>query len=345
MRRASEYLALLTPIVVLLAMWAIWSKHGRDQKDGPTTVRFEPPSSLPATEAGTMLDERVDQRDLAAGIMSLCVKGYYTVEVVKADGLFASTEYQLLPTEKTDATGLSLFEAGLLKRLQAAGDRVTKTDLRTYVAPHIQNLKAMIYEDFATRGLYRANPESVRVLAIVAGIFMCAFVAFVLHSLSLAGEVWVAVLGTAIAIVPAASFGWHMPQRTRYGDQVRRETLGFYEMMRHRKNYMAWVVEKQPDGLKYEEYLPYAVAFDCIEQWSDAFKDIVHEPPSWYHDPYGGAFYPMMFANNMRSMTSELGSAAATPPRSSGASGGGSGFSSGGGFSGGGFGGGGGGSW
>jgi uncharacterized membrane protein len=136
-----------------------------------------------------------------------------------------------------------------------------------------------------------------------------------------------------------------MPQRTRYGDQVRRETLGFYEMMRHRKNYMAWVVEKQPDGLKYEEYLPYAVAFDCIEQWSDAFKDIVHEPPRWYHDPYGGAFYPMMFANNLRSMTSELGSAAATPPRSSGASGGGSGFSSGGGFSGGGFGGGGGGSW
>jgi uncharacterized membrane protein YgcG len=213
----------------------------------------------------------------------------------------------------------------------------------------VAGLKAGIYQDFADRGLYRSNPSSARAGGIVGGLLLAVFVTFVLSKLSLVLDDWVWLVGGGLALIPAIAFGAHMPMRTAYGTQVRRETLGFYEMMRHRENYMKWVVEKQPDGLKYEEYLPYAVAFDLIEQWNDAFKDIVHEPPSWYHNPYGGPFYAHMFAHDLRSMATDLGSAAATPPRSSGASGGNSGFSfgggGGGGFSGGGFGGGGGGSW
>lgn len=349
LRRLSEYLPLFAPLVVFFVMMFVWSKIGRDPKDGEVNVRFEPPSSLPAAEAGTMLDERVDQRDMAAGIMSLCVKGYLTVEVTQDEGLFKSREYVLHPTKKDDTTGLSVFESKLLDRLLTGGDPITRADLREYVAPYMSGLVAGIYEDFADRGLYRSNPNNARAGGVIGGIFLTAFVVFVLSKFSLVLDDWVWIMGGVLSLVPAIGFGLHMPMRTAYGTQVRRETLGFYEMMRHRENYMKWVVEKQPDGLKYEEYLPYAVAFDLIDQWNDAFKDIVHEPPHWYHNPYGGPFYAHMFAHDLRSMSSDFGSASATPPRSSGASGGNSGFSfgggGGGGFSGGGFGGGGGGSW
>ena len=121
------------------------------------------------------------------------------------------------------------------------------------------------YQDLVDRGMYRGNPSTTRGFAIFLGVLLCGLVAVVLAQLSLVADVWVVVVGGALGLAPAVSFGWHMPMRTAYGTQVRRETLGFFEMMRHRENYMAWVVDKQPDGLKYEEYLPYAVAFDLIE--------------------------------------------------------------------------------
>ena len=112
-----------------------------------------------------MMDERVDQRDLAAGIMSLVVKGYFTVELTEEGTFFKSKAYHLHPTAKTDTTGLSLFEQDLFSHLRACGDPITKEDMRTTVAPHVMGLKNQIYEDFVTRGLYHGNPNAVRVRA------------------------------------------------------------------------------------------------------------------------------------------------------------------------------------
>ena len=156
--------------------------------------------------------------------------------------------------------------------------------------------------------------------AVLLGLLFAGGLGWLLSKASLVSDPWVTFVGIGTAFVPAVLFGLQMPKRTYEGCQARREARGFYEMMRYRKHYMAWVVDKQPDGLKYEEYLPYAVAFDLIEQWNDAFRDIVKQPPSWYSDPYGGVFVPMMFVSDLRAMTSDFGSAAGTPPRSSGAS-------------------------
>ncbi|HXH61584.1 MAG TPA: DUF2207 domain-containing protein, partial [Fimbriimonadaceae bacterium] len=343
--RVTEYLPVFTPLFVFLIMGSLWSRFGRDEKDGPTTVRFEPPAGLGPAETGAMIDERVDQRDLAAGIMSLAVKGYLTVSLEQKEGLFKSREYTLHLTDKTGTPDLSPFEEELHASLASCGTDITTAEMRQYVAPNVTSLKNTIYGDLVKRGYYKSDPNSVRVGAIFGGILLAGLIGFLLSKFSLIQDPIIMALGIGLGLIPAVIFGYQMPKRTYAGTQCRREVNGFYEMMRHRENYMKWVVDTHPDGLKYEEYLPYAVAFDLIEQWNDAFKDIVTEPPSWYNDPYGGTFSTYMFASSLRSMTSDFGSAAATPPRSSGASGGGSGFSSGGGFSGGGFGGGGGGSW
>lgn len=345
LNRVREQFALLTIFIVAPFMGFLWLKNGRDMKDPKRMVRFEPPDDLPACETGTLIDEKVDQRDIAAGIMSLCVQGYLEVEVVTEKSLFKKREYALIVQDKKNTSSLSPFEEKLLDRIKIAGDFVTSDAMRMYVAPAIADLKNSVYEDLVKRGYYQSNPNMVRAGYIALGLILSAAVAFLLMHASLIAQTWTAVVGALAAMVPSTIFGYHMPKRTYPGTLARRQALGFYEMMRHRENYMAWVEDKHPDGLKYEEYLPYAVAFDLIDQWSDAFKDIVTEPPHWYHDPYGGAFSAHLFAHNMRAMATDFGTAAVTQPRSEGASGGGSGFSSGGGFSGGGFGGGGGGSW
>ena len=344
LRRLKEYLAFFTPVMVALCLLPFWFKSGRDKKDGPPTVQFEPPDGLPAALAGTMIDERVDQRDMAAGIMALAVKGYLTVEPKEEGTMFKRQEVDLRLTDKTETEGLSKFEAKLYKYLKKGGKLITKADIREHVGPNVLTLKNVLYDDLVDRGFYKSNPNTLRGAWIFGGIVLSAAVAFMLGSFSLIHEVWIMVVGGALGIVPAAWLGWHMPRRTLRGAEVRRELLGFFEMMRHRENYMRWVVKTQPDGLKYEEYLPYAVAFDLIEEWNDAFKDIMTEPPSWYHDRYATGFVMMNFTHTLSHITSDLSASAGTPPRSSGGAGGSSGFG-GGGFSGGGFGGGGGGSW
>ena len=349
LRRIVEYLALFTPLVVAAILLPIWNRIGRDVKDIATPVQFEPPDGIGASLAGTMIDERVDQRDIAAGIMSLAVNGYLIVEIKEVGLVFRKDEVQLRLTDKTDTTGLPALEARLYRLIKRGGEVITTKDLRENVGAVIQSLRNDLYDQAIARGYYLRNPEQVRAAWICGGLVLSAAVAYALLLLSIIQIMPVAVIGGLLGVIPAVWIGWHMPKRTRYGSAVRRKVLGFYEMMRHRENYLAWVVETQPDELKYEEYLPYAVAFDLIEQWNDAFKDILTEPPSWYKHPYGAHFHAALFAADLGIMFGQIGRAAAYTPRAEGAASGSSGFGgggfSGGGFSGGGFGGGGGGSW
>ena len=86
-------------------------------------------------------------------------------------------------------------------------------------------------------------------------------------------------------------------------------------------------------------YLPYAIAFKCVDRWARAFQDIDMQRATagWYAG--SSAFDPHSFSSNVSSFSSSVSTVMASTPGGSG----GSGFS--GGSSGGGGGGGGGGSW
>lgn len=60
---------------------------GEDPDGGPMVVQFDPPEGLSGAATGALMDERVDTRDISAGIFSLAVKGYLGIEP-KEEGLF-----------------------------------------------------------------------------------------------------------------------------------------------------------------------------------------------------------------------------------------------------------------
>jgi uncharacterized membrane protein len=114
--------------------------------------------------------------------------------------------------------------------------------------------------------------------------------------------------------------------------------LGFEDFLIHVESERFNRMIKTPE--MFEKFLPFAMALGVEKNWSRAFQGILTQPPQWYRgSSYGPNFYPMMFTNDLSSMSSRASSVMASAPRSSG----GSGFSGGGGSSGGGFGGGGGG--
>ncbi len=93
----------------------------------------------------------------------------------------------------------------------------------------------------------------------------------------------------------------------------------------------------------FEKFLPYALALDVENQWSEQFDDIISKAlvdgtyhPTWYVGP---GFYPGQFTTFSHSFGNSLSSAiasASASPRSSGSGSGGGGFSGGGGGGGGG---------
>ena len=128
--------------------------------------------------------------------------------------------------------------------------------------------------------------------------------------------------------------------------------------MAGRDKYMEWFSKGHLVQAKYEEYLPYAIAFGLTKTWSDVGAKVVQSTPEWITLPESVTFDPVQFHASFLDAVNfiarhEIGSyrepkadswwESTGGDSSGGAWGGGSGF--GGGFSGGGFGGGGGGSW
>lgn len=131
-----------------------------------------------------------------------------------------------------------------------------------------------------------------------------------------------------------------VPKRSDYGKELLGEIVGFRNFMEvAEKERLEALLEEDPEY--FYNTLPYAQVLGVTKKWTDKFKDISMEQPSYYD-----TYYPLnnyialnMFINNLNKVESTVSH---TIDTSSGSSGGGFG---GGGFSGGGSGGGGGSSW
>lgn len=341
---ASANLGLLNPLLMLLIFGGAWWKLGRDRKDATLEVQFEPPDRVSAEEAGTLLDETVDSRDIAGALVQLAVRGCLVFQARETGFLRKRTVTDIVLTGDQPKQPLSPTQEELLRLLRRCEQPIDDAELKEHVGPQVATLKKSVFDSLVARGYYSANPETTRgvasVLAVVAGVGLAVF----LEMLTPTETIFATLVGGAVGVVIGLVFAWQMPRRTAMGHVVRSKVRGFEHFMHGRRSYMEWFAQKNPDQALFEEYLPYAVAFGAVHEWSKAFAERNVQNPSWYHSPVTDVFIWSTFAHDLERSTQRLAAAATTPPRSDGASGGSSGFG-GGGFSGGGFGGGGGGSW
>ncbi len=337
---------LLIPVIVFPIGLITWLRYGRDPQSGPMVVQFDPPDDISGPEAGTLLDERVDQRDIAAAFFSLAIKGYLTIHPKEEGLIFKRRTAELRRTDKEGIIGLDMLEQKLLRHLGGSGKVIDETDLRHDVAPHLAELKSSLYEMLVTRGYYRHNPDSARGVTFGLGCSTVILLGLAFTWLNPFGSAVPSVIGGVIAIIMVLVFASMMPKRTVLGARAHDQVKGFEEFVRRAEgDELNWMAEHHPDMGLFERYLPHAIAFGLAREWAKRFEGVLTEMPGWYVSPGYHHFNAIHFSRDIGSISESIGSAAATPPRSDGASGGGSGFSSGGGFSGGGFGGGGGGSW
>ena len=311
----------LVALVVLLCAILFWFT-GKEDKVIPV-ISFEPPEGYNPLDVAFVEKEAVSNTDMAALLIYLANKGYLRIEQNKGKDSFSMTKIK-------DYDGDNNIEALYMKGLFRRGNTASTKSLA----------KDSFYED-VDKCITKENkkmkekkfffPTAMPKFLYFIGICVVAVVFFN----AFAPKTWFTYVACGIAVIILALFMFFGSKRTKAGNQVYGQILGFKEFIKKAElDRLKILVEENPSY--YYDIMPYAYVLGLSDQWIANFETMHLPEPDWYsgRDPFGDAiFYSMVRSAN----------ACATAPETSG--GGSSGGFSGGGFSGGGSGGGGGGAW
>jgi uncharacterized membrane protein len=342
----------LLPVWAFAVMFGLWWWKGRDPDPGVSIApMYEPPKDLTPAEAGTLLQDAIEARDITSTLIDLAVKGY--LKIIETEDkvlLFTHKDYILrLIKPRSQWQALAAHELEVLNNIfpEVTAEETTLSSLkdRFYIA--LPLIRQEILAALNTKNLYSTDPDSAKGLALV-GVLIIVLPFLWLQmtgAIRLGNSPSVLAVGVVLTIVIVFLFGRHLAAKTVRGARARVECLGFKEFMTRVDGDR--IKQMPPDT--FEKFLPYALAFGVEHHWAKAFVGLIKDPPSWYvGSGYGTAgmlWTPLMFTSALNTFsTSAYQSFSAAPQASSSGSGFGSdgGFGGGGGFSGGGFGGGGG---
>jgi hypothetical protein len=301
----------------------------------PVAVEFAPPDHLRPAQLGLLVDERADTLDVTATIVDLAVRGYLTIEELDKSSWFSRQDWQLTRV-KDGGPELLGYERIVLAGLFPSGDTTRLSALKNKFHGDLARAKKALYADAMTRRWFAGNPSLVRTISVVGGIAAIAAGAWLVVYLGTrwgAGLLGLPILaGGAFCVVMARA----MPRRTAGGLEVVQRALGFARYLRTAETAQQAFAER---ANIFTEYLPYAIAFKCVDKWARAFAglDMQAATGGWYVG--GPDFNPAHFSSSLGHFSHSVSSTLASTPGGSGHSG------FGGGSSGGGGGGGGGGSW
>ncbi len=327
-------MALTALFLVAVYLFYAWYKVGRDPDPGVIFPHYVPPEGFSPASVRFIAEMGYDHRTFAAAVINLAVKGFLEIDNTGDD-------YNLVRERPApDSSLLAPGEKALLTRLFAEANVLVLENenhrvLLEAMAAHSKALKRNYQKIY----FYTNTPILIPSLLLAAGFLgliavLDRFTIFVFVVL-------------AVIVILHYVFYHLMKAPTRTGRRLLDKIEGF-------KSYLE-IAEKDELNLRnppdktpelFEQYLPYALAMEVEQDWSEKFATVlasIRNPdgsdyqPNWYHGQFNAARLGNFASDVGSSLSSAISSASTAPGSSSGGGGGG--------FSGGGGGGGGGGGW
>lgn len=281
-----------------VAIYLLWYTRGRDV-DTPLAPEYvtEPPGDLPAAVVGTLIDEQADVKDIIAGILDLAERGAIRMEEQKKDaflGLGVSREFIFHLQDKSKA--IYPHEKRLIQRIFSGKTERRLKDLSQKFYTAIPDIKQMLYKEVVERGYFPGSPESTRqkwTWLAVLGLIVSIGSSFCL--LVLLGDYSAAVACPGVALVASMItlliVGRHMPRKTPAGAEEAAKWLAFKRYLENIEQYSDLESVKE----KFEQYLPYAMAFGLERRLIKKFEAVNTPAPSWWgpvmpYGPYYGGY-------------------------------------------------------
>ena len=327
------------PVVLLLALagfaLALWRTIRTMEPPPGFPVSYVPPEGLGPVQTYYVMHERVPANALTATLMHQAQQGLtrltengprsWTITGIADRDAWERTD----PVTRHIGATMGMLEMGTF---EADGTVAAGRKLQSVV----KGIEKVCEDWGPSSGLLEKRPDERRglILVLLAAVAMVVFL------------VWNPLHMTALAMVPAA---FAIPgagllragvgtRRTPAGREAWARAGGFHRLLStpSAKDRFDFSAHRE----LYTVYIPYAVAFDCAEEWARKYEVTVGEPapaPAWYGASHTGGFSSATsFAGFEASLNSSISAYEATQSSSSSGGGGGGGGGDGGGGGGGG---------
>lgn len=352
-------IGVITLLLISIIDFLIWKRHGKDPAKGVIFPLYEPPAGLSPAATGFIYNQKFHYRHASATILDAAVNHIVTIDVTESDSIFKSTEYKISPGTKKSADFKPGYETHAGSVMQLSGKPIAAGTYNSSLASFTTDLSKSLENKFQadsgkkniTNAMFDMNSRFNRPGSLVLVISLIGIVVTLIYLGSFLLTVYSLILFFS-ALTIHLIYCSIMKKYTSEGRKTMDAIEGFRMFLSttEKDRYNLMNPPKQTIQL-YEKYLPYAVALDVANEWSEQFETILAAASAqenyqltWYRGFSGSSTRSMQSAMASSFASSFAGtiSSSSTPPGSSGGSSGG--FSSSGG-SGGGGGGGGGGGW
>jgi uncharacterized membrane protein YgcG len=281
-----------------VGVYLLWYSRGRDVTM-PVVADYisEPPSDLPAAIAGTLVDEHAELKDIIAAILDLARRGAIRMEEQKKDNQWGFGVSREFVFHLEDAAKAEYpYEEKLLERIFDKKQERRLRDLREKFYTAIPILQNELYNEVVKKGFFPKNPQSTRqkwVFLSIAGLLVSGFSSFCL--LVLLGDYSAAAVCPGLALVTTMLALWgvsgHMPRKTPQGVEEMAKWLAFKNYLQNIEKYSDLDTVKD----KFEQYLPYAMAFGVEKRLIHKFSAVDTPAPHWWgpvwpHPAYYGGY-------------------------------------------------------
>lgn len=327
-------------VIPLLLMLLGWYRGGRDkrylsenvyekQKRGMERtvgigerphlpMAYSPINGLSPAEVGTVIDEKVDLKDVVAEIIELARLRYLKIEKTeKKKFLGKETDYKLIRLNN-DMEKLNDYQKYLLKSIfgedttvepeeleeiiENGGGRIIKTtvevggvdgknklvgekdreviisELKNKFYVHLEPLRKKIYKEMVKKEILPQDPRVTKGWWTAAAI-LTNIGAFV-SIMIFAGitENGGPVVVWAIGLIPSLVLIKYMPRKTAWGYSLSRQAKGLKWYL----NVGKWREEIAEKRLFLEEMLPLAIALGVVNKLAHDMEGLGVEPPSYF---------------------------------------------------------------
>src|SRR5215470_9083869 len=164
------------PLAAFVIMFYLWWTVGRDPRLRPIAPQYEPPDQLTPGEAGTLIDDSANMRDITSTIVDLAVRGYLVIEEHQRDrmlGLVHDKDYNfILQKDRSEWSKLKPHEQFMLNGIFTLGtvnETVPMSSLENHFYKNLPEIKSGIFDSLVAHGYYRRRPDSVRGFYLAVG--------------------------------------------------------------------------------------------------------------------------------------------------------------------------------
>jgi len=168
----------LLPVWAFAVMFGLWFWKGRDPDPGISVApMYEPPKGLTPAEAGTLLSDDIESRDITSTLIDLAVKGYLKIIETEDKVLFIKhKDYTLrLMKPRSEWQNLAAHELEVLNNIfpEVTAEETTLSSLKNRFYVALPSIRQEIMDLLKSKELYSTDPESAKGLAMV-GVLVIA---------------------------------------------------------------------------------------------------------------------------------------------------------------------------